>query len=54
MNGMNNEKDGLEGKKKLAKKRSSLAFSTIFVFFDSFVPYNKNDLHKKQLEKNVV
>jgi hypothetical protein len=33
---------------------SSLTFNIIFAFFGSFVPYNKNDLHQKQFEKDVV
>jgi hypothetical protein len=45
---------GFEGKINPTKKRSSLTFSIIFAFFDSFVPYNKNDFHQKQFEEDVM
>jgi hypothetical protein len=37
------QKDGLKRERYLTKKRYGPTPTTIFAFFGSFVPYNKND-----------
>jgi hypothetical protein len=48
------QKDGLEGERNLTKKKSSLALNIISTFSGIYVPYNKNDHHEKQFEKDLV
>ncbi len=47
------KKDGLEGPRQLLKKGLTPP-QQLFFFFDSVMPYSKNDLEQKQLEEDLA
>lgn len=42
------------GERRASKKRCGPTPSTIFFFFGSIVPYNKDDPHQKQFKEDLV